>query len=104
MRAGRRTRTRSARRSPATSAGAPGTPRSSRRSPSSPAPAGDDRTRPSPLMPAAIEPPVTSPRTLAVGAAVVVLLSSPPILGPWVKLVVALLGLGAILIAWRRPP
>ena len=40
---------------------------------------------------------------LAVGAAVVVLLSSLPIVGPWVKLVVILLGLGAVLIAWRRP-
>jgi len=40
---------------------------------------------------------------LAVGAAVVVLLSSLPIIGPWVKLVVILLGLGAILIAWMRP-
>ena len=40
---------------------------------------------------------------LAVGAAVVVLLSSLPVLGPWVKLVVVLLGLGAILITLRRP-
>ncbi len=40
---------------------------------------------------------------LAVGAAVVVLLSSLPIVGPWVKLVVILLGLGAVLIAWMRP-
>ena len=40
---------------------------------------------------------------LAVGAAVVVLLSSLPIVGPWVKLIVALLGLGAVLLAWRRP-
>jgi len=40
---------------------------------------------------------------LAMGAAVVVLLSSLPIIGPWVKLVVILLGLGAILIAWMRP-
>ena len=40
---------------------------------------------------------------LAVGAAVVVLLSSLPIVGGWVKLVVVVLGLGAILIAWRRP-
>ena len=39
---------------------------------------------------------------LAVGAAVVVLVSSLPVLGPWVKLVVALLGLGAVVIAvWR---
>jgi cytoskeletal protein CcmA (bactofilin family) len=40
---------------------------------------------------------------LAVGAAVVVILSSLPIVGPWIKLVVVLLGLGAILIAWRGP-
>ena len=40
---------------------------------------------------------------LAVGAAVVVLLSSLPIVGPWIKLVVVLLGLGAILITWRGP-
>jgi hypothetical protein len=40
---------------------------------------------------------------LAVGAAVVVLLSSLPIVGPWVKLVLILLGLGAVLIAWMRP-
>jgi len=40
---------------------------------------------------------------LAVGAAVVVVLSSLPIVGPWVKLAVILLGLGAVLIAWRRP-
>ena len=33
---------------------------------------------------------------LAVGAAVVILLSSLPIVGPWVKLVVILLGLGAV--------
>ena len=35
---------------------------------------------------------------LAVGAAVVVLVSSLPVVGPWVKLVVVLLGLGAVLI------
>jgi hypothetical protein len=40
---------------------------------------------------------------LAAGAAVVVLLSSLPIVGPWVKLVVILLGLGAVLIASMRP-
>ena len=40
---------------------------------------------------------------LAVGAAVVVVLSSLPIVGPWVKLVVIVLGLGAVLIAWMRP-
>jgi hypothetical protein len=40
---------------------------------------------------------------LAAGAAVVVLLSSLPIVGPWVKVVVVLLGLGALLMAWRRP-
>jgi cytoskeletal protein CcmA (bactofilin family) len=38
---------------------------------------------------------------LAVGAAVVVLVSSLPIVGPWVKLVVILLGLGAVLL-WVR--
>jgi cytoskeletal protein CcmA (bactofilin family) len=45
---------------------------------------------------------------LAAGAAVVVLLSSLPVLGPWVKLVVVVLGLGALLLvvmqAWRPPP
>jgi hypothetical protein len=40
---------------------------------------------------------------LAVGAAVVVLVSSLPIVGPWVKLIVIMLGLGAVLITWRRP-
>ena len=40
---------------------------------------------------------------LALGAAAVVLLCFLPVVGPWVKLVVALLGLGAILLAWRRP-
>jgi cytoskeletal protein CcmA (bactofilin family) len=40
---------------------------------------------------------------LAVGAAVVVIVSSLPIIGPWVKLVVILLGLGAVLLAWMRP-
>ena len=42
---------------------------------------------------------------LAVGAAVVVVLSSVPIVGPWVKLVVILLGLGAVIlwIRGRRP-
>ncbi len=39
---------------------------------------------------------------LAAGAAVVVLLSSLPIVGPWVKLVVVLLGLGAVLASIRR--
>jgi hypothetical protein len=38
---------------------------------------------------------------LAVGAAVVVILSSLPVVGPWVKLVVVVLGLGAVLVAWR---
>jgi len=37
---------------------------------------------------------------LAAGAAVVVILSSIPIIGGWVKLVVILLGLGAVLLAW----
>jgi cytoskeletal protein CcmA (bactofilin family) len=43
---------------------------------------------------------------LAVGAAVVVILSSLPIVGPWVKLAVILLGLGAVLlwIRGRRSP
>jgi cytoskeletal protein CcmA (bactofilin family) len=40
---------------------------------------------------------------LAAGAAIVVILSSLPFVGPWVKLVVILLGLGAVLIAWRGP-
>ena len=38
---------------------------------------------------------------LAVGAAVVIILSSLPIVGPWVKLVVVLLGLGAVFV-WLR--
>ncbi len=37
---------------------------------------------------------------LAAGAAVVVLLSAIPIIGPWVKLVVVVLGLGAVLLSW----
>jgi len=37
---------------------------------------------------------------MAVGAAVVVLLSLIPVIGPWVKLVVIVLGLGAVLLAW----
>lgn len=43
---------------------------------------------------------------LAVGAAVVVILSSLPVVGPWVKLVVIVLGLGAVLlwIRGRRSP
>jgi cytoskeletal protein CcmA (bactofilin family) len=43
---------------------------------------------------------------LALGAAAVVLLSSIPVIGPWVKLVVIVLGLGAVLLVWwsaRRP-
>jgi hypothetical protein len=40
---------------------------------------------------------------LAAGAAVVVILSSLPIVGPWIKLVVVVFGLGAILIAWKGP-
>ncbi len=40
--------------------------------------------------------------SLAAGAAVVVILSSLPVVGPWVKLVVILLGLGAVLTAWMR--
>jgi cytoskeletal protein CcmA (bactofilin family) len=39
---------------------------------------------------------------LAAGAAVVVLLSTLPVVGPWVKLIVILLGLGAVLTAWMR--
>jgi len=38
---------------------------------------------------------------LAAGAAVVVILSSIPLIGPWVKFVVVILGLGAVLLAWR---
>lgn len=39
-----------------------------------------------------------------VGVAVVVILTALPIVGPWVKLVVVLLGLGALVWAiWRRP-
>ena len=40
---------------------------------------------------------------LALGAAVVVVLSALPVVGPWVKFVVILLGLGAVVMAWRRP-
>ena len=43
---------------------------------------------------------------LAVGAAVVVVLSVIPVIGPWVKFVVIVLGLGAVLLtlwAGRRP-
>ncbi len=43
---------------------------------------------------------------LAVGAAAVVVLSAIPVIGPWVKLVVIVLGLGAVLLTWwstRRP-
>jgi hypothetical protein len=40
---------------------------------------------------------------LAVGAAVVVVLSAIPVIGPWVKLVVIVLGLGALLLTlWVR--
>jgi hypothetical protein len=39
---------------------------------------------------------------LAVGVAVVVVLTSLPIVGGWLKLVVVLLGLGALWLAWRR--
>ena len=38
---------------------------------------------------------------LAVGVAIVVVLSSLPIVGPWIKLVVVLLGLGSLWLAWR---
>ncbi len=37
---------------------------------------------------------------LALGAAVVIALSSLPVIGPWVKFAVILLGLGAVLMAW----
>ena len=37
---------------------------------------------------------------MALGAAVVVVLSLIPVIGPWVKLVVIVLGLGAVLLAW----
>ena len=37
---------------------------------------------------------------MAVGAAVVVVLSLIPVIGPWVKFVVIVLGLGAVLLAW----
>ena len=37
---------------------------------------------------------------MAVGAAVVVLLSLIPVIGPWIKFVVIVLGLGAVLLAW----
>ena len=43
---------------------------------------------------------------MALGAAVVVVLSAIPVIGPWVKFVVILLGLGAVLLVWwsaRRP-
>jgi hypothetical protein len=38
---------------------------------------------------------------LLIGAAIVVILTSLPILGPWLKLVVVLVGVGALLVAWR---
>ena len=37
---------------------------------------------------------------MAVGAAVVVLLSLIPVIGPWIKFVVIVLGLGAVALAW----
>jgi hypothetical protein len=37
---------------------------------------------------------------MAVGAAVVVLLSLIPVIGPWIKFVVIVLGLGAVVLAW----
>jgi cytoskeletal protein CcmA (bactofilin family) len=39
---------------------------------------------------------------LAIGVAIVVVLTSLPIIGSWLKVVVVLLGLGAIWLAWRR--
>jgi hypothetical protein len=39
---------------------------------------------------------------LAAGVAVVVILTSLPVIGPWAKLIVVLLGLGALWLAWRR--
>jgi hypothetical protein len=39
---------------------------------------------------------------LAVGVAIVVVLTSLPIVGPWLKIVVVLVGLGALWLAWRR--
>ncbi|MFL5685150.1 MAG: hypothetical protein ACJ77D_03745 [Chloroflexota bacterium] len=40
---------------------------------------------------------------MAVGAAVVVILSVIPVIGPWIKFVVIVLGLGAVLlVGWRR--
>ncbi len=45
---------------------------------------------------------------LAIGAAIVVLVTSLPVVGPWIKVVVALVALGAVTVAlWesrRRPP
>jgi hypothetical protein len=38
---------------------------------------------------------------LVVGAAVVVILTSLPIVGPWLKLLVVLVGVGALVAAWR---
>jgi cytoskeletal protein CcmA (bactofilin family) len=38
---------------------------------------------------------------LIVGAAVVVILTSLPIVGPWLKLLVVLVGVGALVVAWR---
>jgi hypothetical protein len=39
---------------------------------------------------------------LAIGVAVVVVLTSLPVVGGWLKLVVVLVGLGALWLAWRR--
>ena len=39
---------------------------------------------------------------LAIGVAIIVVLTALPIVGAWVKLVVALLGLGALMLTWRR--
>ncbi|HEX3429180.1 MAG TPA: hypothetical protein VHS36_10255 [Candidatus Limnocylindrales bacterium] len=40
---------------------------------------------------------------LTVGVAIVVLLTSVPVIGPWLKLAVSFLGLGGLWLAWRRP-
>jgi hypothetical protein len=59
----------------------------------------------------AVAPGVTSPvgrdrasdlGLLVIGVAIVVVMTSVPIVGPWLKLVVVLVGLGALWLAWRR--
>lgn len=39
---------------------------------------------------------------LVIGVAIVVVLTSVPIVGPWLKVIVVLVGLGAMWLAWRR--